>query len=70
MLQEQLWSTWFMKTAYNAAEIARKIPEFVKDYQKLLKKIEWEPVSKNRLERIVNAFIDKWNIEAQQNEEE
>jgi hypothetical protein len=29
-----------MKSSYNAAEIARKIPEFVKDYQKLLKKIE------------------------------
>jgi hypothetical protein len=70
MLQESIWTSWFMKSSYNAAEIARKIPEFVKDYQKLLKKIEWEPVSKNRLERIVNAFIDKWNIEAQQNEEE
>lgn len=70
MLQESIWTSWFMKTSYNAAEIARKIPEFVKDYQKVLKKIEWEPVSKNRLERIVNAFIDKWNIEAQQNEEE
>lgn len=70
MLQESLWSSWFMKTSYNAAEIARKIPEFVKDYQNLLKKIEWEPVSKNRLEKIVNTFIDKWNIEAQQNEED
>jgi len=70
MLQEQLWSTWFMKTSYNAAEIANKIPEFVKDYKNLLKKIEWEPVSKNKLEKIVNGFIDKWDIEAQQNEED
>jgi hypothetical protein len=70
MLQESIWTSWFAKTSYNAAEIAKKIPEFVKDYQKVLKKIEWEPVPKNRLERTVNAFIDKWNIEAQQNEED
>jgi hypothetical protein len=70
MLQESLGASWLLKTSYNAAEIAQKIPEFVKDYQNILKKIDWEWVSKNNLEKIANSFINKWNLEAQYNEEE
>ena len=69
-LQESLWASGFVKTSYNALEIAQKVPEFVKDYQNLLKKIEWEPVSKNQLTKIINWFINKWDLEAQYNEEE
>ena len=70
MLQESLgWWMW-EKTTYNALEIANKVPEFVKDYKNLLKKIEWEPVSNKRIEKLLNTFIDKRNLEQQFNEEE
>ena len=70
MLQESLWWWLWEQTSYNALEIANKVPEFVKDYKNLVKKIEWEPVSSNNAVKLVNAFIDKWNLEQQFNEEE
>lgn len=70
MLQESLWWWLWEQTSYNALEIANKVPEFVKDYKNLVKKIEWEPVSSNNAVKLVNAFIDKWNLEQQFNEED
>ena len=70
MLQESLWWWLWEQTSYNALEIANKVPEFVKDYKNLVKKIEWQPVSSNNAVKLVNAFIDKWNLEQQFNEED
>lgn len=70
MLQESLWWWMFEKTAYNSLEIANKVPEFIKDYKNVLKKIEWEPIPKNKAVKLINSFIDKWNLEQQFNEEE
>ena len=70
MLQESLWGWMWEKTTYNALEIANKVPEFVKDYKNLMKKIEWQPVASNNAVRLINAFIDKWNLEQQFNEED
>lgn len=70
ILQDQLWWWAFMKQKYNASEIAWKIPEFVQDYQNLLKKIETGRWKNNLLRKSVDAFVDKWNLEALYNEED
>lgn len=60
MIQESIGGGSFEKLQYNPAEIAEKIPQFVKEYEALLKKIEtWNDVPKHRITRRVNAFIDK-----------
>jgi hypothetical protein len=70
ILQDQLWWWAFMKQKYNASEIAWKIPEFVQDYQNLLKKIETGKWKSNLLRKAVDWFVDKWNLEALYNEED
>lgn len=58
-LQEMLGWGWFKKETYNAAEIAKKIPEFVSDYKDLLKKMEWKDVSKNMANKMLRAWMNK-----------
>jgi hypothetical protein len=69
-LQETLWWRWFTKETYNAAEIAKKIPEFVKDYTDILDQLEWKKVNKGIANKVVNEFIDKWQVFAPYNAEE
>ena len=68
MIQEGFWWWAFEKTTYNAAEVARNVPKFIKEYKNLITKIEWWTVPKNNAVRLINAFIDKWQLEQQFND--
>lgn len=69
-VQETLGWRWFTKETYNAAEIAKKIPEFISDYKKTLDQLNWKEIDKGRANRIANAFIDKWIVLAPYSAEE
>ena len=66
-LQETLGWRWFTKETYNAAEIAKKIPEFVRDYKDLLKKLEWEHITHSTASKLLRAWMDKWESTMQYN---
>ena len=58
------------KTSYTAAEIKAKIPEFIKDYQDLNKKLQWKDITKSNLKKALQAWIDKRESTAIYNQDE
>lgn len=58
------WLLWDLKieekTSYTPAEIKAKIPEFIKEYQDLNKKLQWKDVTKNLASKFVREWADKW----------
>ena len=69
-MAEETFKWDLVKKKYNPVEIKDRVTEFIDDYKKLDDKIKNGKTSSSALEKAANAFINKWNLEAQYNEED
>ena len=69
-MAEETFKWEITKKKYNPVEIRDRVTEFIDDYKKLDDKIKNWGASTSTLEKLANGFINKWNLEAQYNEEE
>ena len=69
-MAEETYKWKLTKETYSPAEIKDKTIQFVEEYKDLQDKINNGKMSPNLLEKAADAFINKWNLEAQYNEED